>query len=265
MIADQSIRQGTSTTIADLAFTGERIVPGKTPEPMFREHEARYVFAGRYVLGKSVVDVASGAGIGTSYLSNIGAVSCIGLDIDPEAIEYAKAAYHKCEFLQSDATETGLPDSSVDVIVSFETIEHITDQKKFLVECKRILKPNGQLICSTPNRTICHWHRNPYHVRELTPQEFAHLIRTHFEDIHLFSQVEQFYPLYVLRVLASRCLDRLNLKGCIRGILGRKTATVAVRNEFLGEIQGPDGAIRPYRHSIFVKPMYLIAVARNSR
>src|SRR2546422_4382472 len=83
-----------------IASTVERLQPGKVTESTFREHEARYVFAGSFVKDKRVLDVACGIGIGTHYLVQAGAQSCLGLDIDNAAIEYAQATYPNCVFAQ---------------------------------------------------------------------------------------------------------------------------------------------------------------------
>ena len=69
-----------------MEYTGERVVPGLTPEVIFREHQMRYAFAGQFVLGRIVLDVASGSGIGTDYLRRAGAAACFGLDLDPPAL-----------------------------------------------------------------------------------------------------------------------------------------------------------------------------------
>ena len=94
-----------ATEAVDLEFTGERIVPGKTAEALFRHHEERYIFAGQYVRGKDVLDIACGTGVGASFLRGAGAHRVWGLDIDPDAISFAKARYAECEFAQSDATD----------------------------------------------------------------------------------------------------------------------------------------------------------------
>src|SRR5262245_60102507 len=123
------------------------MVPGKTGETLFREHEARYVFASAFVKGMEVLDVACGTGAGTHYLTQVGGEHpCLGLDIDGPAIEYARAAYKGCQFAQCEATNLCVPDSSMDVVVSFETIEHLSDPMKFLSECKRVLRPGGVFI-----------------------------------------------------------------------------------------------------------------------
>src|SRR5437879_9936218 len=105
---------GSALTSPTLPFTGERIVPGQVSEPLFREHEARYVFASRFVKDKVVLDVACGTGIGTHYLLTEGARSCLGLDIDRPAIDYARAVYEGCQFEECDATNLCVPDGSMD-------------------------------------------------------------------------------------------------------------------------------------------------------
>ena len=92
-------------------------------------------------------------------------------------------------------------------MVSFETLEHLKDQRKFLMECRRVLRPGGVMICSTPNTTIYRWQgegANPYHVHELITQEFIDLVETYFGESRLFSQAEELYPSYVLKRIASR-------------------------------------------------------------
>jgi 2-polyprenyl-3-methyl-5-hydroxy-6-metoxy-1,4-benzoquinol methylase len=70
----------------------------------------------------------------------------------------------------------------VDLVVSFETLEHLKDQKKFLKECRRVLRSHGIFICSTPNTTIYHLAgANPYHVHELTTTEFESMLEEEFD------------------------------------------------------------------------------------
>jgi 2-polyprenyl-3-methyl-5-hydroxy-6-metoxy-1,4-benzoquinol methylase len=248
----------------NLEYTGERIVPGKTEEPLFREHEARYVFAGRYVAGKEVLDIACGSGVGTDYLRRAGAMSCYGIDIDTRAIEYAKAAYSRCLFAQGDALHIALPNNSVDVVVSFETIEHISDNRKFLLECKRVLRPSGLLLCSTPNRGLYRWlPKNPYHVREFTAQEFGSLLSEHFGEVALFSQATSIFPLYLARHLTARMLDRLRLKRLARKIIPRRISP-DMRHEFSSRNGQAICGICDYKRAWLKWPLYVVAVACNS-
>jgi ubiquinone/menaquinone biosynthesis C-methylase UbiE len=248
----------------DLEFTGERIVPGKTPEAIFQEHEERYVFAGQYVSGKDVLDVACGTGVGTSFLRQVGARSVLGLDIDSKAIAFARARYKDCAFTQCEATDMCVPDSSVDVVVSFETLEHLKDQHKFLKECRRALRPGGLIICSTPNRTVYRWWRpNPYHVNEFTVEEFIDFVGIYFGEVSLFGQDEKIYPMHVLRRLAANTLDRLKLKAAIKDILGWKAPVGAASEQVFSKSGKVISRIRRLRASFSFQPTYIIGLGRK--
>jgi ubiquinone/menaquinone biosynthesis C-methylase UbiE len=256
---------GGAPTSPALPFTGERIVPGQVSEPLFREHEARYVFASRFVKDKTVLDVACGTGIGTHYLLTEGARSCLGLDIDGPALEYARAVYEGCQFEECDAANLCVPDGSMDVVVSFETIEHLKDQLKFLSECNRVLRPGGVLVCSTPNLTMSRWApENPYHLHEFTVAEFRRALETIFIDVLLFGQQNTNQLVYAAQRLLSRALHALQLVKTAKGILGWKSLPPATRTEFGGVPIDSGNEIQPYRPSPVMQPRYVIAVARRS-
>jgi 2-polyprenyl-3-methyl-5-hydroxy-6-metoxy-1,4-benzoquinol methylase len=152
-------------------------------------HLDRYRFACRYSEGCVVSDIASGTGYGSAMLLRDGhAARVAGIDVDPEAVDYANRTYgtERCEFECSDATATGLEAESVDLVVSFETIEHVEDDRALLDEFHRIIKPGGQLICSTPNK----WPLadSPHHVREYDRREFEAVLARHFVITELFNQ-----------------------------------------------------------------------------
>lgn len=152
-------------------------------------HLARYRFAAEYVAGKSVADIACGTGYGTEYLATAGrAREVIGIDICPEAIDYAiqKHSAQAVRYLGRPGDSTMLPDASIDVVVSFETIEHVENETGLLDEFARILRPAGLLICSTPNQ----WPLEiaPHHVREYDQQTFLNALSRQFCDIKLFNQ-----------------------------------------------------------------------------
>ncbi|HEX6593173.1 MAG TPA: class I SAM-dependent methyltransferase [Bacillota bacterium] len=164
-----------------LKDTGERVIleKMKRTNPLLIEHLARYHFACEYAYGR-VLDFASGTGYG----SHIIAKTCkkkvsevIGIDIDADAVKYAQGTYYhpKTTFLQEDVTNPDLPDQlgTFDVIVSFETIEHVAKEKQFMANMYRLLKQGGTLIVSTPfgkGRGIPSG--NHFHVHQLTVQEF---------------------------------------------------------------------------------------------
>lgn len=273
----KSITSATSTCASDqtnfdvapalptLPFTGERMMPGQVLEPLFLEHEARYLFAGKFVKGKVLLDVACGAGIGTHYLLKAGAHSCLGLDIDGPAIEDARATYKGCQFEQCDAMSLCVSDNSIDVLVSFETIEHLTNQANFLSECNRVLRPHGLLVCSTPNRAMTRWQpENPYHLHEFTVAEFKSSLETIFVDVQLFAQQNQNQLRFAGERLLSRALHALRLMGVAKRLLRWGSPPPAMRSEFGGRPADPDNEIHPYRTSLLVQPRYVIAVARKS-
>lgn len=256
---------GGTPSLPTLPYTGERMTPGQVAEPLFLQHEARYLFAGDFVKGKTVLDVACGVGIGTYYLSKAGAQSCLGMDIDGPTVEEARTTYNGCRFEQCDATNLNVANSSIDVVVSFETIEHLADQRKFLSECHRVLKPAGVLICSTPNRTMTRWTpANPYHVKELTAGEFRREFEAWFVDIKLFGQESANQISFAGLRLLSRTLHALRIMNSAKKIFGWKFPSAATRSVYGGVPLNPKYQVLPYRASLLVQPHYIVAVATKS-
>lgn len=199
-----------------MEFTGERFIPEKLKESdeTYQEHVERYKFACKYAKGLTVLDVACGAGYGSHMLSKE-AKQVYGVDISSEAIQYAKANYasQNINFEVMDIKEIKYPDSFFDVVVSFETIEHISFQEIFLKEIKRVLKPSGILILSTPNiETACDGKQihTPFHVKELTFQEIIKLLDK-FKNIEVYSQKMTYHrrPYKKLRLLSRYANNKL--------------------------------------------------------
>jgi len=211
------------------------------------------------------LDVACGVGIGTQCLLRAGAQSCVGLDVDQLAVAYAKTVYGNCVFAQCDATSLCLADEAVDVVVSFETIEHLRDHASFLRECKRVLRPGGILICSTPNRILSRWGEpNPYHLQELELEEFDYLLGHSFAEITVYSQNNRFVLLYVGKKLILKLLERLGLMERAKRLIRRKRGTVIQRAEFGKTHNELNGEIKLRRASRVCQPMFFIAVARKA-
>jgi 2-polyprenyl-3-methyl-5-hydroxy-6-metoxy-1,4-benzoquinol methylase len=152
-------------------------------------HWDRYKFASTYCGGRQVADIACGTGYGTEHLKHAGAAtSVVGIDICPEATAYA-AAQHGGEgitFRTAPGEATGIIAESCDVVVSFETIEHVPDDEPLVREFARVLRPGGLLICSTPNQ----WPLAiaPHHVREYDRQSFLAALQPYFEVLELYNQ-----------------------------------------------------------------------------
>jgi GT2 family glycosyltransferase/SAM-dependent methyltransferase len=175
-----------------MEFTGERYVPTESGE-VRQEHLHRYAWARAFVEDQDVLDVASGEGYGVAMLA-AHAKSIIGVDVSVEAIEHSRARYGGLEnvtFIAGSAASLPLPDSCVDVVTSFETIEHLHEQEEMLAEIARVLRPDGLLILSSPNRPVyseAAGHHNEFHVRELDFGELDSLLRRHFPKVHYLGQ-----------------------------------------------------------------------------
>jgi SAM-dependent methyltransferase len=179
------------TESPELEFTGERFTPECVREIAY-EHWHRYGWAARLVQGKRVLDAACGEGYGSHLLSQA-ASRVIGIDLDEGAIEHARRRYgsDNLEFLSADCTRLPLSDDSVDVVVSFETLEHLAEQDQLLAEFRRVLAPEGFLLLSSPDRKTYSdesGYANPYHVRELYRDELESLLQRHFPAWKLFGQ-----------------------------------------------------------------------------
>ena len=178
----------------NLEFTGERFIPGIDDQELITEHYQRYLSILPLVEGKRVLDIASGEGYGSYWISEK-AKEVIGVDISEEAILHAQLKYQRSNlsFQKGSVAEIPLADNSVDVIVSFETIEHVDEklQKLFLKEVKRVLHKDGIFILSTPNKEVYsdrRNYRNEFHMKEFYRDEFLSFLREEFAHIHLYNQ-----------------------------------------------------------------------------
>lgn len=174
-----------------MAFTGERFVPEEAGNIAI-EHLHRYYSALPLVAGKTVLDIASGEGYGSALLASL-AVHVYGVDVAADAVAHAKRKYvsDTLEFRVGSCTAIPLPDHSVDVIVSFETLEHHEQHDESMREFKRVLRPGGALLISSPdkkNYSDLRGFHNPFHVKELYEEEFRDLLQRHFRHTQFFSQ-----------------------------------------------------------------------------
>jgi 2-polyprenyl-3-methyl-5-hydroxy-6-metoxy-1,4-benzoquinol methylase len=176
-----------------LDFTGERFTPECVRE-IWYEHWHRYAFAMNLARGKRVLDAACGEGYGSALLAEQ-AASVLGLDIDPASVQHASDRYAagrpSLEYRVADVTALELPPASFDLIVSFETLEHVEAQEQMLAGFARLLKPDGLLLISSPDKATysdAQGHANPFHVRELYRAELEALLDRHFPARRLLAQ-----------------------------------------------------------------------------
>lgn len=177
-------------------WTGERWVPGKSPEVVEVQHRQRYhwVEDEGLVEGKRVIDAGCGCGAGAEILAT-SARSILGCDNCGDAIEYARAnhPYPQITYRAFDL-QCPLEYPETDVVVMLETIEHLEHPNTALSCLKSALVPGGILVLSTPNRTFLSNPRHPpnsHHVTEYNYAELHALLDPHFEMIAVLGQTEE--------------------------------------------------------------------------
>ena len=180
------------------AWTGERLETSVFNETAI-EHLHRYALAMELVAGKKVLDIACGEGYGTSLLATK-AAHVTGMDADNSTIEKAIAKYKRenIRFVVAKAEKITAADNEFDLVVSFETLEHLEDQETMIKEIKRVLKPGGLLIISTPdkkNYSDKRQHVNPFHIKELYGGEFEALLLSAFGNVQVLQQQMTFSSL----------------------------------------------------------------------
>lgn len=256
------IRQQPATTSV------ERINPGETENDLYLEHLGRYQFASTFVEDKSVLDAACGVGYGAPLLCAAGARKYIGIDINAEAIRTASSRFRsseKASFLVGEACELDeIEDVSVEVAISFETIEHLNDPPRFLQNLRRAIVPGGTLIISTPNRTISNPGAsldarpvNPFHVREWNVPEFIKFVGDFFVVDKVLGQL----PCPYWRALGHEVFGHRMLRPV-------KAAYKAAKGSLLGnEVPAPgyEGPVRVEPMGRWQVPTYIVCVCKRPR
>lgn len=145
----------------------------------FRRHEVVYERLAARCLDRIVLEAGSGEGYGANMIADTASL-VVGLDYDLTAATHVRARYRRVHMVRGNLADLPCADSSVDVVVNFQVIEHLWDQAQFLRECFRVLTPGGTLLISTPNRITFSPGRdtplNPFHTRELNADELTELL-----------------------------------------------------------------------------------------
>ena len=228
----------TGNVLPELEATGERFLP-EMQGTIALEHLHRYAMAKDFAAGKVVLDIACGEGYGSAVLAGA-AARVYGVDIALDAIAHAKAKYQRpnVKFLSGRCADIPLADGTVDLVVSFETIEHHTEHEEMFAEIKRVLRPGGLMIMSSPDKreyTERANYTNAYHVKELYAEEFQRLVERHFTHVAILGQ----RVLYASAILPS----------------GRLGESIHYYREHGAGIQSPHGLVRP---------CYQVAVASDA-
>ena len=163
-----------------LPLTGERTVPGLAVENYwFRRHEVLYQWCAAMCAGRDVLEAGCGEGYGADLIA-VDARRVLALDYDARTVAHVRARYPRVEVVAANLAALPLADSSMDVVINFQVIEHLWDQPQFVAECARVLRPGGRLLMSTPNRITftpgSDTPVNPFHTRELNAAELGELL-----------------------------------------------------------------------------------------
>jgi ubiquinone/menaquinone biosynthesis C-methylase UbiE len=172
-------------------WTGERLETFVQNEAT-TEHLHRYAMAMELAGGKNVLDIACGEGYGTNLLAGK-AAQVTGMDIDTLTIKKAAEKYQQenIQFTEANAEKIPAADNTFDLVISFETLEHVTEQQLMIQEIKRVLKKDGILLLSTPdkkNYSDATGYKNPFHKKELYRNEFESLLQASFRQVKIFGQ-----------------------------------------------------------------------------
>ncbi len=260
-----------------MKYSGERIYPS---DPAFKKHTTMqskhiylYSFAKKFISRGLVLDAGCAAGFGTSHLLPTKAKKIIGLEIDKEAVKFAKQHYNdeKLMFEQGNLTNLRFGNNVFSTTICIDVIEHIKDPGKALKETVRVIKADGVLIISTPNKEaiknqFTDTPNNPFHEFEFTLDEFFDFLSHDFDEVEMYYQDKVVKQSSNLKTIFNFfiALDVLKMRKFLLHFFGigigeRFALTTACKGDF---------SIRRLKRSDFKDnelPAYFVAVCKKPK
>lgn len=215
-----SLEHRASNVKTRLVKTGERLIPNESSSReeylAFVRHLTAYEFALQQISHEHVVlDLGCRVGYGTHFLSHR-VKRIMGIDVEPEAILHASRTYDSpnCTFMVYDGHTIPFDDTTLDMVVSFQVIEHIENDAHYVSEVYRVLKPGGTFIATTPDRSYRlnpgqkPWNR--YHVREYASEDLHQVVSSVFPHVQMFHVCadDNIYNMEVERVQWARTIAK---------------------------------------------------------
>ena len=179
----------------NLPITGERTVPGIARENYwFRRHEVvyRWITGQGFVQG-TVIEAGCGEGYGADILRAAGA-QVLAIDYDGAVVDHVRRTYPRVQTMQANLIDLPLRSGTADAVVSLQVIEHLWDLPALWNEVRRVLRPGGRVVVSTPNRLtfspgVARGEKptNPFHVEEFDADQLVAMFTdAGFSDVMVF-------------------------------------------------------------------------------
>lgn len=175
---------------------GERLIPDDTHTAEDYIQLLRHYFVYDWLNQQispddRILDLGFGEGYGTRMLSE-NCREITGVDVVEKVINYANEKYSRdnCKYIIYDGRTLPFEDNSLDIAVAFQVIEHIDDDDLFVSELHRVLKQNGRLFMTTPNRATRlkpgQKPFNRFHKREYYSHELKKILLKYFQQVDMF-------------------------------------------------------------------------------
>lgn len=223
-----------------IKYIGERVIPNQMQSDPVNLilHLHRYIFALPYIVNKKCLDVACGAGYGTAIISML-AKKTAGVDIDEETIKWAKQNnffYTKAKFFKIDLNKEQIPER-YDIIISFETLEHLDSPTEFLKKIKSTLRLNGQLILSVPiGEPANQFHKHFFNwqsITRLVESVFGRNIKWYSQKVNLIKEGKDENALFAICLACKNSSFSHQKNQEVKSLLKKSKAKIL---EFLGII-----------------------------